>query len=341
MKRLHLFALAALCIVMLSPNQVTQLRAQENTTDFLQFGLDNAHKLSTLYLTPLGRSIGTNMNNGWYNTAQAHRTGRFDIRLSIPVTLIGESQRTFRFVESDFQEINLVHSNEYMANTLFGPKEPGPEVVFRGDRLNLPPGTGVSVFPVLPPALQLNIGLVYDTEFMFRFVPEMSIGDFSSQLFGFGIKHGIRQHIPGIALLPFDLSFIAGFSVFEAQYGLNYNPQNDPQINTDRQRLELTATAWNTSLVVSKKLSVVSFFAGIRYASSNVGFLMAGHYPVATQSSSADEIVRNPVDIKINGGEFGLNGGFRLKLGFMSLFADATLANYSSVNAGISLGFHN
>lgn len=335
MKILRISALWVLCLLIYAP-----AKSQNSTTDFLQFGLDNAHKLSTLYITPLGKSIGNNMNNGWYNTAQAHRAGHFDIRLSIPATFIGEPQRTFRFVESEFQEINLVHSNEYMASTLFGPKEPGPEVIFRGNRVNLPPGTGVPFFPVLPPALQLNIGLVFDTEVMFRFVPQVNVSDFSTQLFGFGIKHGIRQHIPGIALRPFDLSFVAGFSVFEASYELSYNPENDPDINTDKQKFNIIATAWNTSLVVSKKFSVISFFAGIRYGSSNVDLIMAGDYPVATESSSTGEIVRDPLKIQVNGGEFGLNGGFRLKLGFVSLFADATLANYSSVNAGISMGFH-
>ena len=316
-------------------------RTQNSTTDFLQFGTDNAGKLSSLYLGPLGQSLGNNMNNGWYNTAQAHRLGRFDFRIGFPVTLVSEPARMFRFVESDFEGMSLVNPSEDMAPSVFGNNESGPLVSFAGEEFALPPGTGINFFPVLPPSLQLNLGVSFDTELMFRYLPNINVSDFSTRMIGFGIKHGIKQHIPGISLLPFDLSVIVAYSRFQADYGLNYNPENNSQIDTDEQKMEINATAFNANLIISKKLSVITFFGGFRYMTSNTGILMAGTYPVAANGASTGEILTNPVNINMNGGHVGLNGGFRLKLGFLSMFADATLARYSSVNVGMSMGFHN
>jgi hypothetical protein len=62
--------------------------AQSNVTGFLQFGQENATTFTGLYLGPMGNSLGNNLNNGWFNTGQAHRLGRFDFRLSIPVTFV-------------------------------------------------------------------------------------------------------------------------------------------------------------------------------------------------------------------------------------------------------------
>lgn len=324
-----LFLSASLCV------------AQSNVTGFLQFGQENASTFTGLYLGPMGNSLGNNLNNGWFNTGQAHRLGRFDFRFSIPVTFVSEQERYFTFNESEFRDIELVNPNENQVPTLFGESEQGPAVSYMGEQMPLPPGTGYNFFPVVPPVFQFNLGLVKDTEIMFRYVPEFNVRGFSSQMLGFGIKHGIKQYIPGMKYLPFDLSLIMAWSKFDAGYGLNYNPQNDPEINTDLQRLNISATAMNFNLIASKKLAVITFFGGVRYMYSNIGLGMIGDYHVATSESTTDIILTDPLLVNMKEGQFGLNGGFRLKLGFISFFADGTWAKYSSINAGVSLGFHN
>jgi hypothetical protein len=315
--------------------------AQSNVTGFLQFGQENAATFTSLYLGPMGNSLGNNLNNGWFNTGQAHRLGRFDFRLSIPVTFVSEPERYFTFNESDFSDIQLVNPDENQAPTLFGENDHGPAVSYLGEQAPLPPGIGYNFFPAVPPVLQFNLGLVKDTEIMFRYVPEINVRGFSSQLIGFGLKHGVKQYIPGIKYLPFDLSLIMAWSKFNAGYGLNYNPQNDPAIDTDLQRLDISATAMNFNLIASKKLAVITFFGGVRYMYSDTGFAMTGDYPVATSGTGTDIILTDPLMLNMKGGQLGLNGGFRLKFGLISFFADGTLARYSSINAGMSLGFHN
>ncbi len=337
-ERLRILFIAFLLTVITLPH----LKAQGDVTDFLQFGQENAATFTNLYLSPFGQAVGNNMNNGWFNTGQAHRLGRFDFRIGIPITFAGESVRNFTFQESDFTGITLVDPNDNLAPTLFGDDTPGPMITYHNEQFALPQGTGYHILPLVPPSLQLNIGLLKATEVMFRYVPEINVRDFSTSMYGFGLKHGIKQHIPGMRYLPFDLSLIMAWSKFNANYGLNYNPENDANIDVDEQKLDITARAFNLNLIASKKLAVITFFGGVRYMHSSTDFLIAGDYPVASGTFASDPIVlNNPVDVNMKGGQVGLNGGFRLQLGFISFFADATLAKYSSVNAGMSLGFHN
>lgn len=310
------------------------LRAQDDVTEFLKFGQENANQLSQLYLSPLGSALGNNLNTGWHNTGQAHKLGRFDIRFAVPVTFIGVSNQTFRFIESDFQGLSLVNPSENLSPTVFGEDKSGPWVSYEGESFQLPQGSGYQIFPLIPPVVQLTVGLVKDTELMFRFVPEIEVDKFSTQMFGIGVKHGIRQYIPGIKHLPFEISLIAAYSKFNAGYDLSYNPDNNPAVDVDLQKLDMTASAWNVNLIASKKLSVITFYGGIRYMSSDMDFSLAGNYAIK------DTVINTPVSLSTQDSQVGLNGGFRLKLGFFSLFADGTLARYSSVNAGFSLGFH-
>jgi hypothetical protein len=316
----------------------TKVEAQTDITDFFEMGHENASVFVGNYLAPMGIALGSNMNSGWYNTAQAHRLGRFDFRIGIPTTFVNSTERYFTFIESDYQNVTLVNSEDNLVPTIFGENRPGPAVSYQGAEFQLPSGTGVNAFPVIPPSLQFNLGLIKDTEVMFRFVPETTINDFTTSTMGFGIKHGIKQHIPGIRYLPFDLSLIMAWSQFNALYGLSYNPQNSPDVDTDAQNLDVQARAYNINLVVSKKLSVITFHGGLRYMHSDTDFLVMGGYPMPNGGPSLSE---NPISVNKTHGQVGMAGGFRLKLGFFSIFADGVLSDYSSVNAGISLGFHN
>ena len=320
----------------------TTVKGQGGVTQFLELGQENAATFAGLYLAPLGNSLGANLNSGWYNTGQAHRLGRFDFRLSLPVTFVGTEERFFTFSPGDFNNITLVNPANNEAPTVFGDDVSGPAVSYFGRQVSLPPGTGVNVFPIVPPTLQLNLGFLRDTEFMVRYVPEIEIEGFSTQLIGFGIKHGVKQYIPGLKMLPFDLSVIAAWSRFNAGYGLNYNPDNNPAIDTDLQKLDLSSTAMNFNLIASKKFSVITLYGGVRYMTSDTGFGLLGDFPVARADGGVDDVIlTDPISLDMSHSQFGLNAGFRLKIGFISFFADATLANYSTVSGGMSLGFHN
>ncbi len=316
--------------------------SQDDITDFLNFGQHNASQLIKSYVEPLGHSLGNNMNSGWYNTGQAHRLGRFDLRFAVPVTFIGDNKRYFEFDPDDYIRMSLVDPEDNQAPTLFGDDEYGPLVFFEGNenleegRFRLPPGTGIGYFPLVPPVLQLNVGLVRDTEVKIRYMPTVSVRDFSAGSYGFGIKHGVKQYIPVIEHLPVDISLIGSYTNMSTTYGLHFDPGDNPDIDIDEQELDISANAYSASLVASRRLPFITVYGGVRYMYADTQFILAGDYEIGT-----DNIITNPVDESIKSSQAGLNAGARLKLGILSIFVDGTWASYSSVTGGISMGFHN
>src|SRR5690606_17145711 len=84
---------------------------------------------------------------------------------------------------------------------------------------------GKSLVPV--PMANLGIGLPKGTDLKLRFTPTIDLGDDSSlKLFGIGVMHNVKQWIPGIKLLPFDLSGFVGYTKFklDAYFDKEDNP---------------------------------------------------------------------------------------------------------------------
>ena len=61
-------------------------------------------------------------------------------------------------------------------------------------------------------------------------MPEVETGSSKVKLLGFGVLHDIKQHIPGIKTLPFDLSMLVAFTNIQGSTsteGVFGKPQND------------------------------------------------------------------------------------------------------------------
>lgn len=246
--------------------------------------------------------------------------------------------------------------------------------------LPLPQGLGIRINP-LPLIPQVSVGLPLGTEVMARFLPSVNVGSNGSAfefngLWGAGIKHDIKQWVPVISKLPFSLSAVAGYT--SMRMGMDFNPAipvapaggtfADPNVagtsydglaldesNYTDQGMQLHTYAWNVSVLASKKVSFLSAFAGLRYARSVTNVTMEGMYGYAgdmyiNEDNANDpnnyryilvNTEKDPINIDMPIGQLGLTGGFRFKLGFMSIFAEGTWARYSTVSAGIGFGWMN
>lgn len=246
--------------------------------------------------------------------------------------------------------------------------------------LPLPSGIGIGVNP-LPVVPQLSVGLPLGTEIMFRYLPGVSMGSGGggfnfNGLWGVGVKHSIKQWIPAVKQLPFSLSAVVGYTSSHSSLGFKpiipeapaggqfadpnlagtaYDGPSVSETDYSKQGMELSTGAWNVSILASKKIAILSAFGGLRYASSKTSIVMTGIYGVAgepyinennlTDSNNGRYTLinteENPINLDMPIGQAGLVGGFRLKLGIMSLFAEGTWSRYSTVSAGIGLGWMN
>ena len=181
---------------------------------------------STNYLEPAVLGFSYGMSNGWYNTAETHRPLGIDLTITANVVSIPLSQETFTFNPTEYSHIQLLGDDNHIP-TVIGPIN-GPQLQFS----YTDPETGHTVaaareiggiglreqigYNVVPsPMVQFGIGTLLNTDLIIRYIPEVSVGKFSTSLFGFGIKHDIKQWIPGIRRLPIDIAVLAPSVAFD------------------------------------------------------------------------------------------------------------------------------
>jgi hypothetical protein len=353
----------ATLVVLLTGFGLTNVQAQGDAGDFMKGGIKDAELLLGAYLSPFGETLGINMNSGWYNTAQPLKLGRFELRVNVPVSMVGESKRSFNPNAIGLSPGWSIPSES--APTVFGEDtSPGnltKTIEGQTIELPLPPGAGVAISP-LPPSLQLSVGLVKGTEIMARFIPTLSFGEATLGSWGLGVKHDVKQWIPGVQKLPFDLSVLAAYSQLNIGYDFEerVTPISSDQANQaefkdgtsyneniyEEQRMSFRTSAWNVNLIISKKLSVFTPYAGIRYGSSASNLAMEGTYGYVDGFNSVTqrvivENVKDPITVRMPHGQLSVNAGFRLKLAIMTIFGEANLGKYTTYTGGIGFGWMN
>lgn len=306
------------------------------------------------YLKPYANAFGTNMNGGWYNTAKNHKLLGFDLTFSVSTTFIPKADKEF-----DASTLGLAGtvSGPATSPTIAGKKVDGQTITYNsmaGLNYTLPKGTNWGVIP--SPMIQLGIGLVKETDLMFRYVPAMNIGDFGKfGLWGIGAKHSIKQYIPGIKMAPFfHLSIFMGYTkmkttanidITEQFYLDNMNP--DPTItpaNYDNQQMEMTINGFTGSAIASFDLPVVTFYGSVGFSNTKANIALNGNYPLPTVNGTNITInpVADPLSLKISnssGMKPRLNAGIKFKMAVITWHVDYTYAKYSVLTAGLGLSF--
>jgi len=152
-------------------------------------------------------------------------------------------------------------------------------------------------------------------------------------------------------LIPFDLAVALGYSHLSMNIPLTVNPDNgakpkDGQQSTDFSNQHVGATFNNFMIqaIISKKLSFFTPFLSVGYNNTHTQFGTIGNFPVTTgetlTGTSTYTTYNNPINItetSIDG--FRADLGFQLTPGFFRIYVSGSLAQYSSVNAGIGFGF--
>ncbi len=356
----------------------TPAQAQDEVGEFIRSGKEDANKLVRAYIEPASKAFGHGLNGGWFNSGKAMKLGRFDVRVFATAAFAPDEDKSFDLSKLGLTTVRDANGRKFDPNTpvltptIFGADEEGPELTLyaKGRRtvggqviefeeevgsINAPQGTGYSFLPV--PMAQVSLGLIKDTEIAVRYSPKVKQDDFEGQLWGVGVKHGIKQWIPVISMIPgFDITVFGGYTKLKSSYAGIDVPlsEEDRPYATAQQReasyyagqaLTLNTKAWTASLVASKTFSVITGYAGIRYSNVETDLNVEGRYPVIAYRTTAPfnkyvEDITDPVLLNMKDTQWGVTGGLRLKLAFFSLYGEYTLAKYPTATAGIGLGFN-
>ncbi len=321
---------------------IAPVAAQDQLDELLSGSIDDGRKLVSAYVEPFMKSVSLGMNQGWYNTAKAHKIVGIDITVTANAMTIPNSDLLFDVSKLNLEVVELDENQSPhfpFAPTVFGPEDeptfkytedgtgltqtfPGPGGIDLKDKL------GKNWAPV--PMANLGIGLPKGTDLKLRFTPTVDLGDEGSlKVFGIGVMHDVKQWIPGMKLLPFDLSGFVGYTHFKLDYYF------DAEANPDRMGLfEMSATTIQG--VISKKISVLTLYAGAGYNIANSNLAMKGTYDINDDGEIQSHEV-DPLDLKFSASGFRTTAGMRLKLAVITLHADYTLQKYKCLTVGIGI----
>lgn len=308
--------------------------------NFLEGGVADGNKLLESYLEPMFTGFGYGLNSGWYNTGRPHKSLGFDITVNANLAYVPSSAEYFTIDESDFQNLSTAPAENEQTKfpTIMGPNlnaDDIPYLVFNEgteDEISITSPTGlgmkeaIGMNAVPAPSAQIGIGIYKGTELKLRLIPEQTFGEegeeFSTKMFGIGVMHDVKQWIPGIKNLPFDLSGFFGYTKMTNQFSFNADaPDQIGQFN---------ASGTTLQGIISKKLAILTAYAGVGFMTSKVDFKLLGTY---------DELPNDPdpIDIQYKSGGLRANAGLRLKLLIFTFHAEYALQKYNTLTAGVGL----
>ncbi len=322
--------------------------AQGDLGEILRGSQADAKYLAEGYISPFLRTYAAGINQGWYNTAKPHKIGGIDFTLSAAMVTIPGADRTYTVDNSRLNNIYLKNTNNGggsipAANgtgsvpTVFG-KNPAPTYESKNPTTDTPiPGTdfngpqGTDVFDdylngrVPVPVFNAGIGLPKGFELKVRWTPEIDFGDGQVKMLGFGVMHDIKQYIPGIKMLPFDLSAMLAYSKMDINVAFN---------NDGTQRGEFTVQGTSVQAIISKKISVVTPYAAVGFGTGTSSLNVKGQYDLDGNGSAE---TTDPVSVEEKVVSPRMTAGLRLKLLVLTIHADYTLQKYSTLTVGLGL----
>ncbi len=331
--------------------------AQDETdiSNFLKAAPEDAAKLITAYVQPAIEGVSYGMTGGWYTTAKAHKSFGVDIGVSLNTVFLPPSRNYFDpyklGLTSQFT-FNNIDNPGSGAPTVMGPKDettytftydpdgngnlpPQAFVVNGPEGLEVGEAVGVGQAPVPVPMIQLGVGIIKNTDLKIRFVPQQDVGGSKVRMLGIGVMHDIKQHIPGIKLMPFDLSVLLAYNSVTGNTDLSYTGSNSDRPQSTNGEMDYSLNSYILQALISKKISVLTVYGGVGYQMVKTKVDVLGDYTI--DASPTSFTLTDPVAIDFKNNGFKLNGGIRLKFGPFYINGEYTLQKYNAVTVG--LGF--
>jgi hypothetical protein len=334
-----------------------QAFAQNDVSNFIRAGKDEANKLIGAYLQPVTRGMARGVNDAWYSTAKPLGLFGFDIRMGVGGSFVRDDAKNFTLNgigasnsasspvlltpiggNGDTKQPTLAGdgSSTRFAVSVLNPSTIGPQRIYT-DTISAFQGQNSPVSLGAAPFVQFSMGIVKNTEVMVRILPIQN-GDFSSSGFGFGVKHSISQWIWGVEKLPIDISGLFTYTnnTLSLSFGNNFLDANGEPGSLssseykNSQKLEINSKGYQVGLIVSKKLAFFTPYLGVTQNSATTEIGMKGKYPVRSVRLNSTtnlpenyiENIENPINFSSTVASLRAALGFRFKLGPIALGAE-------------------
>jgi hypothetical protein len=373
MKTLNYFATIALLLL----GGATTVNAQNQISNIFKSGVTDLNKVANGYLNPAGNSFSAGLGSNWYNTADVHHIGGFDLTIGGSVVMTPQEDQNFDITGLSNLKPSVPGTTQ--APTFAGSGSgvglylPQPQYLTDGKTENplWHGGSGQIVSFTTPkgvskyipaPTLQLTVGLPIINDVSVRWMPTVKSSGTEVSFWGVGVKHNFKRWIPGFKLLPFDASVLAAYTKLDINYGFSsaITPKDlvtDQSLLTTAdlndngyvgQGMHINSRAFTTGLIFSKKLIFFTPYVGVGLIKTNYNITMTGPYPILDglqldQNNAPKAKINKMVDpINIAGTQTmpNMTVGFRMQfLGILSIHAQYVAQKYPTASAGFGFSF--
>jgi hypothetical protein len=337
MKKYILLASVLLCTL--------SINAQENIDDLLAAGVADAKRFTTDYIAPASEGLAFGINNGWFNNAKSpHRFG-FEISLIGNASLIKDKKKSFAFNVADYENVRFEdNSPSKIVATALGQNNPDVSVIVTYDdpifgnqevEITLPTGIGSSDLNLIPTAfLQASFSPFKGTQVKARYFPQIDAEDTKVGLYGVGLQQDFTSWLPADKVIPVAISGLIAYTHLDGSYDFT----DSSLVEGDNQQFETKLNTLLFQILVGTKLKIINFYGGLGYITGKSTTDLLGTYRVSNGIIFSEEIV-DPFSIKQDTSGIKATVGTNLKIGFFSINADYTLAEFDSASLGLNFSF--
>lgn len=311
-----------------SIDQIFQMYASD-----MEGGAADAKRYLEGYMAPAVNGLGFGASGGWYNSAETHKPGGFDITATVTMAVVPDVDRAFSM--ADANTVDVVGSTD--VPSLMG-SDVAPEFALKSDPNTTFQGLGgfgtgmenaIGYVVVPTPMAQIGVGLPKNTEVKLRYIPKVNAKGLDLNMYGIGVMHNIKQYIPGVKLAPFDLSVFVGYNKMKLRTEFQ-------SARTNNGELFFGFDSFNYQAIISKKMSILTVYAGIGASNTKLNLQVNGEVDIDQNTSNGYEL-QDPIDLDINTFGSKMSLGFRLKLAVITLHADYTLQKYNALTVGVGV----
>lgn len=285
---------------------------------------EDAQTLAGAYISPIGESLTYGLNTGWASSAKTHKKFGFDLTIGAALPSVSDAAKTF----NTNGLLKQLEPSAPSASTVFGPKNTATFTEnISGSTIKLPGFEDELVMNSLPvPYLQAGVGLFFDTDLIVRYVPKTKLKGLEVDVLGVGIKHNLMQYFGLLDKLPLNVSALASFTRLNGDYQLNSAKPD--------QKVTLGVDTFMLQALASLDFPIISVVGGFGYGKGDANIQLLGDYSAEYPGTSKDPL-------KTEDTYTGTHAmvGVRANLLFLKIFANYTLQEFNTLNAGISFSF--
>lgn len=323
---------------------ISSINAQENINDLLTAGISDAKQFSTDYLAPASEGLAFGINNGWFNNAKAPKRFGFEISIIGNVSFIKDEKKSFQMNVADYDNIDFEDgSSSNIVATALGHNNPEIVIVIDnpsiGDniRLTLPTGIGSENINLIPTAfLQASFSPFTGTQLKGRFFPKVETEDVKVGFYGLGIQQEFTSWLPADKIFPVAISGLVAYTHLDG----SYNFTDGQYVQGENQQIDTKVNTLLFELLVGTKLKIINFYGGVGYMDGKSTTDLLGTYRVNTGFIIPGYTeIKDPFSVEQDVSGVRATVGANLKLGFFSLNADYTLAEFDSASVGLNFSF--